>query len=258
MVDTLQLIVAAIVPGYVFIHYDYKSQYKAPLTSDRLLYTQILFCGILFSTIAILITPILLYSYSANFPKLQLWLHEIYPADLTLLKHIFVIVVATCLAWFMAKLRSFWTLRFEANFHVDFLMEHGTELQKFATKVIVADIVDTEKDLLIEIRLKNNKVYIGVPAEIPGPIKPNYVEYFHLLPFHSGYRDADTHALRLTTHYIEYYEEVLSDEGEVQIEKQDSLLNSFKVAICADEIVTIRQFDPDLYFEKYQAANNAE
>lgn len=257
MFDTLQLIVAAIVPGYLFHHYDNKSQYTSPFTPDRLLYTKILFQGILFTTIAILISPILLYFYKNGYPNIRATLKEIYPSDLKLLKHIFIMVVAICISWGSAKARNIKTRFSEKNFHVDFLLEHGTELQKFATKVIISEVSDSDNNLLVEVRLKNDMVYIGLPAEISEPTKPNYVEYFYLLPFHSGYRDLTTHSLVLKTHYIDHYNDVLAVSNTDSSEEQDRLFDHFKIAICAEEIVTIRQFDPDLYFDRINTENDA-
>jgi hypothetical protein len=257
MLDALRLITVAIVPGYTFIKYDYKSDYTAPFLSDRMLYTRILFFGIGFTFLSILISPELLSIYKENYPNIIAHFKETHSSNFELLRQVFIAVVATCISWTTAKARSLFTLKFNEDFHVEFLLEHGTQLQIFSIGSIINDVSNSEHDLYLEVRLKNDKVYIGLPSDFPEPIKPNHVEYFYLLPLYSGYRKSPDHSLELTTHYIDHYEEIIQTDNLESDEEIDSLLDNFAVAICADEIVTVRKFDIGLYFEKYKKENKA-
>lgn len=91
--------------------------------------------------------------------------------------------------------------------------------------------------LLIQITLKNNKVYVGFADTILPPKETNYLK---IVPLISGYRDSETKKLEFTTEYFEaldYYE------------KKTSKFNSFDmdIIVMQDEILTAQIFDWDIF-----------
>jgi hypothetical protein len=110
------------------------------------------------------------------------------------------------------------------------LDKHGDELEQMFRDSVV-------NGQLIQLTLKNEKVYLGLVEKIPEPKKTNYVV---LLPFYSGYRDRDTKEMKLTTDYA-----LVS--GLFANEEVADWVDAFKVVIKQDEILTAQPHDPDIY-----------
>lgn len=100
-----------------------------------------------------------------------------------------------------------------------------------------------KRDKMMEITLKNRKVYVGLPVSSPGP-RLSTDQFIRILPFMSGYRDEESLQTRYSTHYDwasepqneRYYTNVLG-------------LNSgdFAVTIARREIVSAKIFDEEVY-----------
>ena len=91
--------------------------------------------------------------------------------------------------------------------------------------------------LLIQITLKNNKVYVGFADKILPPKETNYLK---IVPLISGYRKSETKEIEFTTEYfkaLDYYE------------KYPSKYNSFDmdVIVMQNEILTAQIFDWDIF-----------
>lgn len=92
---------------------------------------------------------------------------------------------------------------------------------------------------LIQVTLKNDKVYVGICSRIPVPDKTNYID---IIPFFSGYRNPETKRIVFTTDYLTVYSEYIK-EGQV-LSIQELEVN---VTIKSDEILSANRFDIEMY-----------
>ncbi|NAS13014.1 hypothetical protein GTQ38_13445 [Flavobacteriaceae bacterium R33] len=124
------------------------------------------------------------------------------------------------------------------------MLEEGNELEQlFLESAASGD--------LIQITLKNYKVYIGFTDYISPPSKTNY---FILTPVLSGYRESETKKFVITTNYQEvyreYYAESDAEELNPEVNEEDESVVEFPdidIVIKQDEIITASFFDADLY-----------
>lgn len=84
--------------------------------------------------------------------------------------------------------------------------------------------------------LKNGKVYIGWIAGTVNPNTPK--DMVRILPFISGYRENETHTLKLTTFYHDKYE---------LLESQNRNPNYLEITFSFSEIISANLFDIELY-----------
>lgn len=100
-----------------------------------------------------------------------------------------------------------------------------------------------KRDKMMEITLKNRKVYVGLPISSPGP-RLSTDQFIRILPFMSGYRDEES----LESHFNTYYEWV-SEPGDDRYLKNVLNLDAgdFAVTIARKEIVSARIFDEEVY-----------
>jgi hypothetical protein len=94
------------------------------------------------------------------------------------------------------------------------------------------------KPQLIQLTLKNDKVYVGMVQSLPIPQHSNYVS---LWPAFSGYRTKETKELRLTTTYLDVYAEY------VQAGKATDVKTIARIVVKIDEILTANTFDMEMY-----------
>lgn len=92
---------------------------------------------------------------------------------------------------------------------------------------------------IINVTLKNRKVYIGIVAEIPDPKRDT--SHVRLLPIYSGYRNEDNFAIKI----VEDYESAYRD--------QEFDISNFVVTVATSEIMTISFFKKSTY--DYFSAN---
>lgn len=110
--------------------------------------------------------------------------------------------------------------------------DFGDEIEQLFKKV-------AKEELLIQITLKSNKVYVGFVEYIPPPKESNYLK---IIPLISGYRDDETKKVKFNT---EYYKAILlyqSDEAKYKSFEMD-------LTIKQDEILIANVFDYDVYKE---------
>lgn len=121
--------------------------------------------------------------------------------------------------------------------------KHGDELEQlFRDSVLKAQ--------LIQLTLKNEKVYLGIIDKIPEPKKTNYVS---LIPIYSGYRNKDTKEMTITTSYETIN---LLIKEKTLIPKLSKIL----VVIKQDEILIAQPHDPEIYasFKNAQKASQQQ
>lgn len=110
--------------------------------------------------------------------------------------------------------------------------DFGDEIEQLFKKV-------AKEELLIQITLKSNKVYVGFVEYIPPPKESNYLK---IIPLISGYRNDKTKKIKFNT---EYYKAILlyqSDEAKYKSFEMD-------LTIKQDEILIANVFDYDVYKE---------
>jgi hypothetical protein len=91
---------------------------------------------------------------------------------------------------------------------------------------------------LIQMTLKNNKVYVGWLKTLPAPGETAYVS---ILPVLSGYRESETKKLHFTTEYLDVYASYVKDGDATDVNDLTNLV------IKVDDIITASEFDIDMY-----------
>ena len=108
--------------------------------------------------------------------------------------------------------------------------EEGDEIEQlFKNSAITGE--------LMQITLKNDKIYIGFTDIIPEPKRTNYLK---ITPVLSGYRNPKTKRLKITTEYFEVLKEYLGDNPKFEIFDID-------ISIKQDEILTANIYDQKVF-----------
>jgi hypothetical protein len=118
--------------------------------------------------------------------------------------------------------------------------KNGDELEKLLKKSV-------EDGVLIQITLKNNKVYIGFCEIIPEPQKTNYLT---LTPMISGYRDSETKQLVITTEYFKVVEEYIQSLNP----NENQITLNTDIIVRQDEILTAGIYEQEI-FDKFNKPN---
>lgn len=99
---------------------------------------------------------------------------------------------------------------------------------------------------LIQVTLKNDKVYIGFCEEIPIPKKTNYLV---ICPYLSGYRDKENKQLIITTDYKKVVDKFIEDIKEKTEKEVESITLNTDIIIKQDEILTAGIYEQTIYDE---------
>jgi hypothetical protein len=117
----------------------------------------------------------------------------------------------------------------------------GNELELlFATSC-----VDSQ---LIQITLKNDKVYVGWVKVLP---KPSQCPYVQLIPLFSGYRNA-AKELQITTDYSPIYSQLIKRGKITNLEDAD-----VNLVVQVNEVISASKFDFDVFEAFVQAKKNS-
>lgn len=108
------------------------------------------------------------------------------------------------------------------------------------------------KGNLIQVTLKNDKVYVGFCEEIPIPKKTNYLK---LSPYLSGYRHKDTKQLTITTDYEKVVDEFIAEIREKTGKNVEKITLNTDVIIKQDEILTATIYEQEV-FDKFNKPNS--
>jgi hypothetical protein len=108
--------------------------------------------------------------------------------------------------------------------------DFGDEIEQLFKKAV-------KEELLIQITLKSNKVYVGFVEYIPPPKESNYLK---IIPLISGYRNNETKKIKFN---VDYYNAILLYQS------NESKYESFEmdITIKQDEILIAHIFDNDVY-----------
>jgi len=108
--------------------------------------------------------------------------------------------------------------------------KYGDEIEKlFRTSAKTGE--------LMQLTLKNNKVYIGFTDIIPVPKETNYLK---ITPVMSGYRKSESKTFKITTEYFDVLDIYMSDNPKFDIYDID-------ISIKQDEILTAGIYDQDVF-----------
>lgn len=209
-----------------FVLFKYKYQ---RLSSQRLL-----FSSIVAAVFAISITFLLRSLVSIAFPNLIPALHknlytffnigEVRYFWTSVTCFISVLVLIYISNWFIIKTKG------KAYILIKAITQEGDEIEQlFKDSALTGE--------LMQITLKNDKVYIGFTDIIPEPKKTNYLK---ITPVLSGYRNPVNKKLKITTKYFEVLEIYLSDCPQFDIYDID-------ISIKQDEILTANIYDQNVF-----------
>ncbi len=108
---------------------------------------------------------------------------------------------------------------------------------------------DENEPHLIQITLRNGKVYIGWLKTLPAPGEVTYVS---ILPVLSGYRELESKKLHLTTEYLDVYASYVREGVVTNVAELTNLV------IKVDQILTASEFDIEMYdrFRGKEAGEN--
>lgn len=112
--------------------------------------------------------------------------------------------------------------------------KNGDEIEKLFKKSAVEGV-------LLQITLKNNKVYIGFSEDIPIPQKTNYLT---LTPMISGYRENDTKKLIITTDYFKVVDKYVAS---IDDQQTSTITLNTDVIIRQDEILTAGIYEQEIF-----------
>ena len=123
---------------------------------------------------------------------------------------------------------------------------------------------------LIEVSLKSRKVYIGLALDLTPPVRG--ASDVAITPFWSGYRDADTCEVTVTTHYVPVLERQINQSDPESPAETETLdldppsenspamnldpnRSDLRIVIPKSEIGSVRLFDIDVYNRLAEPSN---
>lgn len=219
--------------GYYFLsRYIYK-KYKY----DRLEPQRLIFDSFIAGTILFLITYIVRIIVSLLFPSLIPNVYNILyklPIQENQLLWTFVfnfvaVISLTKIVNYIYNKNDYFNWKKPVEKAVD---DFGDEIEQLFKET-------AENENLIQVTLKNNKVYVGFVQYIPPPKESNYLK---IIPVISGYRNNKTKKIKFTT---DYYDAILLYQS------KEEKYNSFQmdITIKQDEILSANVFDFEVYDE---------
>ena len=227
----LGLFLIPILGGYWFLTHWYFTKYSALRESGYHLFFRSAFAGVLLSFFA----RFLIYLLNLYFPWIGTLWKSVMPYDYygtAILSVILGFLLPFALNPFYGQERA---------------QRRTAEERGALIESIIADSLDRRK--LIELSLKNGKVYIGF-AFRSRMIRRDESDVA-LIPLASGYRNQETHELTITTNYAPAINEYLDSDQEIS----DLIREDFRVVISASEIVSARIFSPEIY-QRFQNKRN--
>jgi len=94
----------------------------------------------------------------------------------------------------------------------------------------------------VAVTVESGKVYVGLVADTIEPSSDK--SYLSILPFYSGYRDKETHSLRLNHKYESLINGLLNEDPDIIASGLD-----YVIVVPKERIITIHIFNDQLYNE---------
>ena len=103
---------------------------------------------------------------------------------------------------------------------------------------------------LVELTMNGGKVYIGYPSSLTGFEN----EFINLVPYASGFRDAETKELKLTSRYSLVFNDLVQRKSPYE---RKTNLSDISVNIRVKEIISARIFYPEVFAKFERNRNNS-
>lgn len=225
--------VLPLLSGYYFLsRYIYK-KYKY----ERLEPQRLIFDSFIAGTFLFLITYIVRIAVSFLFPKVIPTMYDfLYRLPIkenhllwTFIFNFVAVISVTKILNYVYKKNNYFSWRKPVEKAVD---AFGDELEQLFKQT-------AENENLIQVTLKNNKVYVGFVEYIPPPKESNYLK---IIPVISGFRSDKTKKIKFTT---DYYNAILLYQSEE--EKYSTF--QMDITLKQDEILSANVFDFEVYKE---------
>jgi len=218
---------------YVYKKYKYSRLETQRLVFDSFIYGAFIFIVIYFFRIIVeLVFPEIIPKLYKNLYKLPIENHSLL---WTLILNFLIVVFGVKILNVILKRFDYFNFQTPVEKAVD---KFGDELELLFKRA-------AKEENLLQVTLKNNKVYVGFVEYIPPPKESNYLK---IIPLISGFRNNDTKELEFTT---DYYNAILLYQSE------ESKYDNFQMDITLkqDEILTANIFDFDVYKAFYKNEN---
>jgi hypothetical protein len=222
------LLIFPLIGGYYIVTRSERFKYL----NQRLDTQAVLFNSVIAGIPLLLVTLIITAGVSYILPSPVEWIKE----NLFPVKNAFL---GTCALSFVIAVfgTKLWNRFIKASDAIEHAIEKiGNELELLFSM----SCIDSE---LIQITLKNDKVYIGWVEILP---KPSQCPYVKLVPLFSGYRD-ENKELKITTDYSRVYSEYMI-RGKIK-DISDLQMN---LVVLVNEIISASRFDFEI-FEKFES-----
>lgn len=209
---------------FVFFKYKYQR-----LSSERLLFSSII-TGIIIIGLTFLIRALSNLFFPTFIKSIFNFLYNLFPIreEPYLWTSVFCFTFVTLLTLIANKVIIY---RNGKSYIVSIAIDkEGDEIEQlFKTSAITGE--------LMQITLKNNKVYIAFTEILPEPKRTNYLK---ITPVMSGYRDSETKELIITTEYFKILKIYTSDCPKFDIYDID-------ISIKQDEILSAGIYDQNVF-----------
>lgn len=231
------LLLLPVIIGYFILTFSHYFKYHTQrLTQNRILFESVAVALLIISSGIIVRTIVKLI-----FPQLEISIInflQIVPIQKT--DYLWTVVFSCLLSVVLLLLSNAFLLwKYKKSKLIGWAVDkHGNEIEKLFKKSV-------NDASLIQITLKNDKVYIGYCEIMPIPQKTNYLT---LTPLLSGYRD-EKKKLNITTDYFAVVDEFL-----MSINSEEAISLNTDIIIKQDEIVTAGMYEQEI-FDKFNKVN---
>jgi hypothetical protein len=122
----------------------------------------------------------------------------------------------------------------ESHEFVRVVYDHGGPLEQVLLRSM-------HENKAVIITLKSGKVYVG---GLGTSFVPERDKTIHILPSKSGYRDAATYRVVLTTDYDEAFKRIGKEKGR---DEATAIISAFGVVLPVEEILAVSLYMPDIH-----------
>lgn len=246
--DTFAILII-MASGFMFTSRYPLARFKQLRSSGWLLYFHIFVWGLLFSSLAVFAVWGLYSAFNIDKCIRRIWVGRHFNDSFSFAYFLWS-MLSICLAWGIGK--------YLENDHdvINNATLKCAEEDSFRYKIFNA----TKNGELIQVTLKNRKVYVGVILSFNELKNPN-AKFIKIAPTYSGYRREEDLVINYTNSYWCNYEQPfkkieeemnndglsIKDNPSIFAEKISNELEEFMVVIPISEIVSLGNFDPEIY-----------
>jgi hypothetical protein len=246
--SSLNQVVFIVLSGYTFLFSFHGSRYFHQRLHHQRIFFHSVIAGVFIGLITLFFRQFLAYKY----PDCLIFLWNSIPIEKEVLvehKLLGRSVASIPIAYVIAQVFNFF---FGWNWSICKFSWSKTPMLRWTTMKFGDDFdrlfwevnkLESLEEKLVNVTLKNGKVYIGWFKELSKPLNNSHTSVFPLM---SGYRETETKKMWLLTDYFSAYQKKQALKG-VEL-SQDELIEQFvEVRILKEEILTINRFSIDLF-----------